>query len=62
MEKPARLELRIPTELKRKLKIEAVLKDFISVSQFIISILKAYDANPKLFEIKKEYENGKLNR
>lgn len=62
MEKTARLELRISTELKRKLKIAAALKDFISVNQFIISILKIYDANPKLFEIKKEYENEKLNR
>jgi predicted HicB family RNase H-like nuclease len=53
MEKRVRLELRIPLELKRKLKIKAASQDFVSVNQFMIFILDAYDKNHKLFEIKK---------
>jgi len=56
MNQIVRLELRIPIELKRKLKVEAALRDFVSVNQFIISIAKAYIKNPELFEIEKEQQ------
>ncbi len=48
MEKPVRLELKIPKELKHKLKVEAALQDFESVNKFIISILESYLINSEL--------------
>jgi len=51
MNQIARVELRIPIELKRKLKVEAALQDFVSINQFIISVLKVYIAKPELFKI-----------
>lgn len=59
MEKPVRLELKIPKDLKHKLKVEAALQDFGSVNKFIISVLESHLINAELFNPGKADENDK---